>query len=325
MIKEGALSIRVDKYGSGKRLDAFVASVTSRFSRSFAAKLICQGNILVQGRIKKPGYRLKTDEKIYIHIPSPEQNLLIPDPAQIDILFEDEHIILINKQPDLVVHPAPGHYSKTLVNRLLYHCPDIEGVGDELRPGIVHRLDKDTSGIIIIAKNNFSHINLSAQFKCRKVKKEYLALVYGDVKAKSGIISKAIGRHPVDRKKMSTASRHGKLAVSLWKIKERYHGFTLLQLSLKTGRTHQVRVHCASIGHPVVGDTLYYRRGAVKHLLIGKEFIKSVKRQMLHAWRIKFKHPASGKDIFFEAPIPDDMEKLIYYFGELGQQTVTFQ
>jgi 23S rRNA pseudouridine1911/1915/1917 synthase len=212
---------------------------------------------------------------------------------------------VINKEAGLVVHPAPGHYTGTLVNGLLYHCPDLTGVGGEIRPGIVHRLDKDTSGAIVVAKNDTVHNNLSLQFKSKKIKKKYLALVYGEIESDSGTISLPIGRHPIDRKKMSTISRKGRSAETSWRVKERFCGVTFLELSLKTGRTHQIRVHCATINHPIVGDSVYCSRKAVKSL------IKSIPRQMLHAWCLGFTHPITQKFMSLEAPIPQDMSKVL--------------
>jgi 23S rRNA pseudouridine1911/1915/1917 synthase len=302
---KGAFTILVNEHESGMRLDVIIASHISDCSRSFSADLIQKGEILVQGEVKKPGYRVKAGDNISINIPAPEPVLSEPEPGDIDILYEDKHIIVINKEPGLVVHPAPGHNKGTLVNRLLYYCPELEGIGGKLRPGIVHRLDKDTSGTIVAAKNDAAHINLAAQFESRKIKKLYLALVYGVVKSESGSISLPIGRHPSDRKKMSTVSRKSRSAETFWKVIERFNEATLLELDLKTGRTHQIRVHCAAINHPVLGDPVYGGKKAAKKLPT------SVPRQMLHAWRLEFAHPVTGEAMSFESPIPPDMEKVI--------------
>jgi len=302
---KGAFTILVNEHESGMRLDVIIASHISDCSRSFSASLIQKGEILVQGEVKKPGYRVKTGDNISINIPAPEPVLSEPEPGDIDILYEDKHIIVINKEPGLVVHPAPGHNKGTLVNRLLYHCPELEGIGGKLRPGIVHRLDKDTSGTIVAAKNDAAHINLAAQFESRKIKKLYLALVYGVVKSESGSISLPIGRHTSDRKKMSTVSRKSRSAETFWKVIERFNGATLLELDLKTGRTHQIRVHCAAINHPVLGDPVYGGKKAAKKLHT------SVPRQMLHAWRLEFAHPVTGEAMSFESPVPPDMGKVI--------------
>jgi 23S rRNA pseudouridine1911/1915/1917 synthase len=309
-------SILVHKHESGTRLDALLTLRIADFSRSYAAHLILTGSIRVDGMVKKPGYRLKAGETISVYIPPPKSIDFKPEPIKIDILYEDKHLIVVNKGPGIVVHPAPGHYSGTLVNALLYHCPDLEGIGTELRPGIVHRLDQDTSGAIVIAKDNPSHRNLSSQFKSRKVKKNYLALVHGDMESESGVISFPIGRHPVDRKKMSIKSRKGRTAETTWQARERFSGFTLLDLSLKTGRTHQIRVHCAAIYHPIVGDSVYCGRRTrkkVAHEMNMSGIIGSVtvSRQMLHAWRLEFTHPITQKCLSIEAPVPKDMADLI--------------
>lgn len=289
-------------------MDALVAACVSECSRSLAADLILKGEIRVRERIKKPGYRVKPGDEIRGCIPRPEPVSYLPEPIELDILYEDGHLIVINKQPGLVVHPAPGHYTGTLVNALLYHCPDLKGIGGKLRPGIVHRLDMDTSGVLAVAKNAEAQDHLSAQFKSRTVKKTYLALVHGEVRPDAGTVSLPIGRHPVHRKKMSTHAARAREAETAWRVKERFPGATLLEVSLKTGRTHQIRVHCAAIHHPVIGDEVYGSRGAEKNLPKAVSFvIRSANRQMLHAWRLEFSHPATGQGILIEAPVPQDM------------------
>jgi len=312
MHKQGAFTIFVDESDTGKRLDVTVASSISECSRSYAAKLVIDGHIKVQGAFKKPGYHVKTGEEIHCVIPPPKPVLFEPEPIEIDILYEDKHLIVINKRAGLVIHPAPGHYSGTLVNALLHHCPDIGAISGEIRPGIVHRLDKDTSGTLVIAKNSSTHDNLSMQFKSRAVKKEYLALVHGEIESDSGSIKMPIGRHPVHRKRMSTKSRKGREAETLWEVRERFRVATFIKVNLKTGRTHQIRVHCAAINHPVIGDPVYCGRKTGKSLLNAKlNLKKKITRQMLHAWRLGFFHPAFEKTMTFESPIPQDMEELI--------------
>jgi 23S rRNA pseudouridine1911/1915/1917 synthase len=318
---KGAFSIRVKPSDEDKRLDVLVASLLSDCTRTFVAGLIVAEYIQVDGRPKKPGYRVKSGQKISGVIPPPVPPVPVkfkPEPIPIDILYEDDHIIVVNKQPGLVVHPAPGHFSGTLVNGLLYHCPNLGGIGGELRPGIVHRLDKDTSGTMIVAKNDAAHHNLSRQFKSRQIKKEYLALVHGILKTATGSIKLPIGRHPVDRKRMSTVSHKGRTAETDWRVKEEFQGFTLLSLNLKTGRTHQIRVHCAALRHPIVGDKVYRPRKLEKTIAKGPkrsdkllQVLKSVNRQMLHAWRLSFTHPHSAKTVSFESPLPQDMAGLI--------------
>jgi 23S rRNA pseudouridine1911/1915/1917 synthase len=307
MHNQSVFTVFVDESDTGKRLDVVIASIISDCSRSYAAKLIIEGHIQVQGENKKPGYRVKAGEKIDGRVPTPIPAIFEPEPIEIDILYEDEHLIVINKRAGIVVHPAPGHYSGTLVNALLHHCPDIGTISGEIRPGIVHRLDKDTSGTLVVAKSSIIHENLSAQFKTRKIKKEYLALVHGEMESDAGSINLPIGRHPVHRKRMSTKSRKGREAETLWEVRERFKNATLIKVNLKTGRTHQIRVHCAAINHPVIGDPVYCTRKAGKYLQ------SEAARQMLHAWRLKIFHPALQKEMTFESPIPQDMEELIKF------------
>lgn len=309
----GAFTIFVDPSDIGKRLDIVVASRLSNLSRTFITHLIANGRITVKGKIKKPGYRVKIGDQVQGVIPPPEPPPFRPEPIPIQILFEDEQMIVVNKQPGLVVHPAPGHAGGTLVNALLYHCPTLGGIGGITRPGIVHRLDKDTSGVLVVAKNDAAHQHLSAQFKSRQVQKRYLALVYGRVEPDRGTVALAIGRHPVERKKMSTRSRKARGAETCWKVKERFDGVTLLELDLKTGRTHQIRVHCAAIGHPVVADPVYGGRRRLGESGNGKNMAPAIKvgRQMLHACRLQLTHPVTKAVMSFEAPLPADMAGLI--------------
>ncbi|MBW2603920.1 MAG: RluA family pseudouridine synthase [Deltaproteobacteria bacterium] len=311
MQDQSVFKIFVEPPDSGKRFDLYIASRISDCSRSVATHLIRNGKIRVQGMVRKPGYRVKAGDEICGCIPPPEPVLFKPEPIPIEILHEDDDIIVIDKHPGLVVHPAPGHRSGTLVNALLYHCPKLEGIGGALRPGIVHRLDKDTSGVLVAAKNDRAHHHLSKQFKSRQVKKEYLALVYGQMESDSGSVSLPIGRHPVDRKKMSTNSRKSRVAETTWQIRERFELASLIKVNLKTGRTHQIRVHCAAIKHPVVGDGVYGPRKTGKKITTGKDLFRSVPRQMLHAWRISLTHPDSKTMVSFEAPIPSDMQAVI--------------
>ena len=304
-----SFTILVDVSDSGKRLDLLVASRISGCSRSVAANLIRNGKIRVQRGVKKPGYRARTGDEIRGTIPPPEPVVFKPEPIPIDILYEDDDIIVVNKPPGIVVHPSPGHYSGTLVNALLYHCPGLEGIGGEIRPGIVHRLDKDTSGVMVVAKNDAAHHDLALQFKSRSIKKKYLALVYGRMESESGKVSLPMGRHPVDRKKMSTHSRKSRMAETTWKVRKWFEQVTLVEIDLKTGRTHQIRVHFAAIKHPVVGDSVYGGRKAGKS--IAYDLFGSVPRQMLHAWLLQFGHPKTQKTLCFEAPIFSDMADII--------------
>jgi 23S rRNA pseudouridine1911/1915/1917 synthase len=237
---------------------------------------------------------------------------LEPQPIDLDILYEDGDLVVINKQPGLVVHPAPGHASGTLVNALLHHCPDLAPIKGEIRPGIVHRLDKDTSGLIVAAKNSHSHSQLSAQFAARKVRKTYLALVCGQPAEDAGRLELPVGRHATDRKRMSTASRRPRAAVTEWNVSRRFPGLALLELDLKTGRTHQARVHCSAMGHPIAGDPVYGGRKALKQLPRPvADLMQGVSRQMLHAWRLAIFHPRSKAAMRLEAPVADDMRGLL--------------
>jgi 23S rRNA pseudouridine1911/1915/1917 synthase len=311
MIRGDEFSFPADAAGSGIRLDVFIAERLVDCSRSFAGQLITGGHVRVNGQARKPAYRLKAGDIVTGCIPPPRPSGFLPEPIPLHILYEDEHIVVVNKPPGLVVHPAPGHYSGTLVNGLLYHCPDLGGIGDELRPGIVHRLDKDTSGTLVAAKNAAALEHLARQFKRRSVTKDYLALVHGDMPAPSGIIRLPIGRHPVDRKRMSTRSRRGREAETGWRVARCLGGFTLLELRLSTGRTHQIRVHCAAIQRPIVGDPVYGRRTAAAGSADMHALLAPVRRQMLHAWRLEIDHPRSGERMRFESPLPEDMKGLI--------------
>ena len=315
----GAFTILANESDQGRRLDAVVAAHLPDCSRSLAVNLITNLQILVDHQAKKPGYRVKCGDKILGRIPDPAQAEYKPEPIPLQILFQDSHIVVLNKQAGMVVHPAPGHSRGTLVNALLYHCPDLEGIGGEIRPGIVHRLDKDTSGTMVVAKNAAALENLAKQFKTRTVQKIYLALVYGELRTDEGLITLPIGRHPVHRKRMSTVSRKGRTAETVWRVRKRLPGITLLELTLKTGRTHQIRVHCSAMDHPIVGDQVYRSRQWLKDT--ARQFsggsssmftaLNLVPRQMLHAWRLGLTHPHSGERMTFESPIPEDMAELM--------------
>jgi 23S rRNA pseudouridine1911/1915/1917 synthase len=310
MVKKGAFTICAAERDIGKRLDIVVSSHIEDCSRSLAGTLIKKGAITVKGFAQKPGYKVRAEDVIDGVIPPPSPVKFSAKPVPFRIIFEDTHLMVVDKPPGLVVHPAPGHYCATLVNGVLFHCPDLEGVGGEIRPGIVHRLDKDTSGIIVVAKSGIAHKELSAQFKYRKVKKEYLALVWGQMPSTIGKIEFDVGRHPKDRKIMSVHSHRGRHAETHWIIKESYPRACLIKLDLKTGRTHQIRVHCAAINHPVLGDKTYGKnRMAIVTKKDGSE--KKIQRHMLHAWRIRFEHPVEKKIMEFQAKIPDDMKEII--------------
>lgn len=311
---EGEFIITVEPAKAGERLDRLVRTHFSDCSRSFISQLIQDGHITIAGQIRKPSYRVKSGETVQGRVPSREPALLEPQSIPLDILYEDADLIVLNKPVNLVVHPGPGNASGTLVNGLLHHCPELGGNRASQRPGIVHRLDKDTSGAIVVAKNRLALDHLSMQFKQRAVRKSYLALVHGDVRPGSGTISLPIGRHPVHRKKMSTVSNSGREARTDWKVEQRYGLATLLELDLKTGRTHQIRVHCAASHHPVIGDPLYassrakrQKHGDTRLAAI----LASAQRQMLHARYLELTHPLKGQRMAFQAPLADDMRALL--------------
>ncbi len=310
---EGAFRFTVDAEAAGRRLDLFLGERLASVSRSFAAELIASGRVVVDGRPRKPGYRLKAGECVSGSLPPPRPAVFRPEPIALDVLYEDEHLIVICKPPGMVVHPAPGHDTGTLVHALLHRCPTLEALRGELRPGIVHRLDKDTSGALVAAKDPVSLERLAAQFKSRSVEKRYLALAHGVPAADRGTVRMPIGRDPVDRKKMSVRSRKARPAETGWCLRRSWAGAaSLLEVSLLTGRTHQIRVHLAAVGHPVVGDPVYGRRRAAKAAATGLgAILAAAPRQMLHAWRLSLDHPATGERLSWVCPLPPDMAEVI--------------
>jgi 23S rRNA pseudouridine1911/1915/1917 synthase len=303
----GPFSFSILSEHAGERLDNMIVLHVIGCSRSMSANFIRDGHIRVQNEVKKPGYRVKAGDVVSGCIPAPEPIACEPEAITLNILHEDDDIVVVSKPVGMVVHPAPGHLSGTLVNAILYHCPKLEGIGGKIRPGIVHRLDKDTSGILVVAKTAAAQAHLSAQFKDRTLQKTYLALVLGRMKTSSGVIDLPIGRHLVDRKKMSVQSKRNRDARTLWRVKELFDAASFLEIEIKTGRTHQIRVHCASMQHPVIGDVVYGYRNSI-HL---PDVLKTVTRQMLHAWRMAFTHPATGEKIDLESPIPEDMLQVL--------------
>ena len=296
----------MEKYKIGEenvncRVDKIVPILNENVTRMLAQKLLDEGKILVNDKKEKPSYKVKVNDIISIDIPEVQETEIVPEDIPLDVLYEDDYIIVVNKAKGMVVHPANGNYTGTLVNALLYRCKDsLSGIGGEKRPGIVHRLDKDTSGVIIVAKCDKAHLNLSEQIKEHKVKKTYIALVKGIVKDNEATIDMPIGRSKKDRKKMDI-DRNGKNAITHFKVLKRYQGYTLLKVNIETGRTHQIRVHLSTIGYPIVGDGVYSN---------GKnEF--NVERQMLHAFRIEFTHPITGEKMKIEAPLPQYFEDVL--------------
>ena len=283
------------------RLDAYISSKETNLSRTNVQRLIEEGNILVNGQKKKISYKVQIGDNIEINIPEAKETSIKAENIPVEVVYEDNDIIVVNKPKGMVVHPANGNPDGTLVNAIMAMCKgSLSGIGGEIRPGIVHRLDKDTSGLLIVAKNDLAHINMSNQIKDRQVKKIYIALVKGNINEDEATINMPIGRSTKDRKKMAVR-KDGKEAVTHFKVLKRYKDYTLLKVKIDTGRTHQIRVHMAEIGHPVVGDMVYSK---------GKnEF--GVEGQMLHAQSLDFKHPITGKEMHLEAKLPEYFEKVL--------------
>jgi 23S rRNA pseudouridine1911/1915/1917 synthase len=291
---------------TAERLDLFI-SIKSGLSRSYIQKLIKRGLLTVNTCIEKAGYKIKNGDSIEFTIPDEPQETLIPEDIPLDVIWEDENIIVINKPPRMVVHPAAGHAAGTLINAVISRCAKLSSIGAPLRPGVVHRLDKDTSGLVVLAKDDSSHVSLQNQFKKRIVEKQYLALLYGIIKKQQGEIKQPIGRSVSERKKMSIKTRKGKEAITRFEVMKRLKSATLTKINIITGRTHQIRVHCAVMGHPVLGDSTYGR----KTFLRFTDRTILFKRQMLHAYSLKFKHPMTGASVTFTAPVSEDMKKAI--------------
>lgn len=290
---------------AGNRIDRWLAARLPGLSRSKIQQLVKSGDITVDGHRVEPDHKTVSGMQISVLVVAAPALELTPEAIPLDVLYEDQDLIVINKKPGMVVHPAVGHYSGTLVNALLHHCRDLPGAAEGLRPGIVHRLDKNTSGVLVAAKNETAMVRLSRQFKDRKVDKEYLAVVWGKPGKGYGRIETRIGRSSHDRKKMAVHRLSGRLAVSVYEtIEVLGMGMALLRVRIETGRTHQIRVHLAHIGHPVVGDVDYGRKKKAALLV-------AVDRQMLHAAVLAFSHPVTGKRMEFVAPVPEDMQRLI--------------
>ena len=294
---------------SGERLDAFLARCADGLSRSAAQKLIEEGNVLRNGKKAKKNDKLNTGDEISVTIPEPKEVDIVARDIPLDIVYEDEDVVVINKPKGLVVHPAAGHQDDTLVNGLLYAMgDDLSGINGELRPGIVHRIDKDTSGLLAVAKNDLAHTVLASQLKDHSMHRVYEAIVCGSFREDSGTVNAPIGRHPTDRKKMCVISRNSKEAVTHWEVVKRYRGYTHIRCQLETGRTHQIRVHMASIGHPLLGDTVYGHKKAE----LGQD------SQCLHAGSLCFKHPRDGRPILVFAELPPYFKEVIEKLERMG-------
>jgi len=286
----------IDESSAGKRLDLYLVDQNPALSRSHVQNLIVRGNVRLNGGSAKPGSRLKAGDEIIFYEVQPIDPIPKPEPITLDIYYEDSDLAVVNKPRGMIVHPASGNYSGTLVNALLFHCRDLSGINGVLRPGIIHRLDKDTSGLLLVAKNDASHLNLSKQLQDRTIVRRYLALVHGVVEENQGVVEAPIGRHPHDRQRMAVISG-GRSAVTHYDVIRRLEKVTLLRVRLETGRTHQIRVHMTYLGYPLVGDTKY----APSRNHFGFE------GQFLHAQVLGFKHPSSGEYLEFSAPLPEEL------------------
>lgn len=284
------------------RLDKYLSEQFPEQTRSYLQKLIKDGEVTVNGKNVKTGYQLSKGDEVCVNIPEPKELDVEPQKMDLDIVYEDEDVILINKPKGMVVHPAPGHTTDTLVNGLLYHCKDhLSGINGVARPGIVHRIDRDTTGILIVCKNDMSHNSIAAQLKEHSINRRYRALVHGNIKEDTGTVERSIGRHPIDRKKMAINEKNGKPAITHYTVLERFGNYTLIECKLETGRTHQIRVHMTSIGHPLVGDEVY---GPAKCPF-------KLQGQCLHAMVLGFVHPRTGEYMEFSAELPEYFEELL--------------
>lgn len=302
MSEENKLSFQVKPSEAGQRIDRYLSEKLPDLTRSYLQKLIGEGFVLQKGKPVKNGTKTLAGEQIEVTVPEAEEPEILPEDIPLDILYEDADVILVNKPKDMVVHPAAGHYSGTLVNALMYHCRDgLSGINGVLRPGIVHRIDKDTTGVLVVCKNDKAHNALAEQLKEHTITRRYRAIVCGNLKEDEGTVDAPLGRHPQDRKKMAIVRQGGRQAVTHYRVLERFGSYTYIECRLETGRTHQIRVHMASLGHPLLGDEVYGRTKSPFHL----------EGQTLHAMVLGFQHPTTGEYVEFEAPLPAYFEELL--------------
>ena len=310
-IKE-TITVQANENDKGKRIDSFLNEVIEDATRSYIQKIIDGGYVEITGKkTTKSGNKLKGTETIVVNLPEDEALDLIPEDIPLEIIYEDSDIVVINKASNMVVHPAHGNYNGTLVNALLYHIKDLSTINGVIRPGIVHRLDKDTSGVIVVAKHDEAHTTLSDMFKEKTLEKTYVCIAKGIFKDKSGRIETLIGRDPRDRKKMAVVTENGKIAISNYEVLDESKNYSLVKVRIETGRTHQIRVHMKSLNHPILGDATYGNS------------TDGIARQMLHAYRLKFTHPISKKEMVVTAPIPEDFKRAAK-FASLDIEKINF-
>jgi 23S rRNA pseudouridine1911/1915/1917 synthase len=307
----GVVTFRASELDGDTRLDAFLSKQINNWSRSRLQRLIEDGDVLVNGRTVKPAYKLRAEDEIEVELTPPPSTAFTPEDIPLEIIFEDDDLIVVNKPAGLVVHPAAGAQSGTLANALAYHFQQLSTNAGAARPGIVHRLDKDTSGLLVVAKNEATHEDLADQFRAREVFKSYLALVHGVVQAESGTIDQPLARDPRHRTRMAVV-RGGRLALSSYRVRQRFERFTLLDVEIKTGRTHQIRVHLAWLKHPVVADTAYGegRDNSVQNVKV-RAAIRKLGRQFLHAEQLAFRHPRTNQELRFTAPLPSELHECL--------------
>jgi len=317
-------TVRVDEEGEGTRIDAYLADQAGEVSRSQVQRLIREGQVLLDGEPCKPSTPVKEGQEISWPSDAGLRPVEIEaEPVALNVIFEDEDVLVLHKEPGLVVHPAPGHWHGTLVHGLLHRWPGWRAPGGSPRPGIVHRLDKDTSGLLVVARSQRAYASLQEQLATRTAHRRYVALVWGAPLDEKGTIDRPVGRDPRQRQRMAVLARGGKSAVTHWEVLARFDSCTLLRLGLQTGRTHQIRVHLASLGHPVFADPMYGGveypgRLAPRERTRARRLLSGLNRVALHAYHLGFRHPADGEELVFEAPVPEDMEKVLLQLGEPG-------
>lgn len=295
----------IEPSDAGERVDKYITLQNEDWSRSQVQAWIKEGRVTVGGEPVKNNYKLQAEDELTLRVPPPREMAILPEQMPLDIVYEDSDVVVVNKPRGLVVHPAPGHYSGTLVNGLLAHCKDLSGINGVLRPGIVHRIDKDTSGLLMVAKNDKAHMSLAAQLKEHSVNRKYVAIVHGVIPHEMGTIEAPIGRDPKNRQQMAVVFENSKPAVTHFVVLERFKNFTLVELKLETGRTHQIRVHMKYIDHPLAGDPKY-----------GPKQTLDLDGQALHAKTLGFVHPRTGEHLEFEAPLPDELEQVIHFLRQ---------